>query len=98
MKAQLNELASLRSSDFWGPNAPKYVGGAIAGALWLYYTEGNMLYAGLGYFLYKRLVDPPRAAQAPPGAAAAGVAAAGGAAAAAVPAASSSTSSVRRRR
>ena len=35
------QLASLRSSDFGGPNAPKYVGGAIAGALWLYYTEGK---------------------------------------------------------
>lgn len=59
--AQLTELASLRLSDFWGPNSPKYVGGALLAAAWLYFTEGNVVIAGLGYYLYKRVVKDPQA-------------------------------------
>ena len=39
------------------------VGVAIAVGAWLYFTEGNMLYAGVAYMGYKRLY--PQAA--PPG-------------------------------
>jgi cation-transporting ATPase 13A1 len=63
-RAQLRELFALSLGDFWGPNATKYIGGALAGALWLYYTEGNMLLLGIAYFVYKRVAPPPAAAAA----------------------------------
>jgi len=62
-KSQLSELASLRLSDFWGPNAPKImVGGAVA-AIWLFFFEGNIILAIGGYWMYKRFTAPPAAAQ-----------------------------------
>jgi len=58
--AQLKELASLSLSDFWGPNSPKYLGGAVAAAAWLYYTEGNIVFAGIAYMAYKKMIKEPR--------------------------------------
>merc|ERR1719198_2877842 len=52
--SQIRELASLRLSDFWGPNAPKYIAGVALGAFWLIYTEGNMILAIAAYSMYSR--------------------------------------------
>merc|ERR1719198_352478 len=68
--AQMHESASLKLSDFWGPNSPKYVGMAVAAAAWLYYTEGNVVLAGIAYFAYKKLIKNPQDAAAAAAAAA----------------------------
>lgn len=62
--SQLREFAALRASDFWGPNSPKYVGGAILGTWWLVYTEGNMIYAIGAYYAYRKFFKPPDPAAA----------------------------------
>ena len=53
--AQLKELSELRAADFVSDKTPRNVGLAIAVGAWLYFTEGNMLYAGVAYMGYKRL-------------------------------------------
>lgn len=70
--AQLKELASLSLSDFWGPDSPKYALSALLAAAWLYYTEGNIVVAGIGYMVYKRMIKDPQDAAAAQQAAAAG--------------------------
>ena len=72
--SQIRELASLRFSDFWGPNSAKTLGQVALAGFWLYYTEGNMLVAGAGYWFYRSFKKKQEAAVA---------AAAGGGAAAA---------------
>merc|ERR1719502_229533 len=62
--AQMRELASLSLGDFWGPNSPKYVLTAAVAGAWLYYTEGNIVLAGLAYFAYKKFIKDPREAAA----------------------------------
>ena len=57
-KSQVDEIAALSIGDFWGPNSAKYCAAAIAGAAWLYYTEGNMLLLGMVYMLYRRTQTP----------------------------------------
>ena len=57
-------LASLCPSDFYGPNTSKYLAGAAIGSAWLYYTQGNIMVAGAGYYLYSRVVKKPAAQQA----------------------------------
>ena len=58
--AQLHELRSLSLADFWGPNSPRYVGGAALAGAWLYLTEGNLVLAGIAYFAYKKLIKEPQ--------------------------------------
>ena len=58
-KSQLNELASLSYRDFWGPNSPKYVGWAVMGGAWLYFTEGNIFWGAIAYYFYKKLYKDP---------------------------------------
>ena len=58
LEAQVDEIAALSIGDFWGPNSAKYCAAAIAGAAWLYYTEGNMLLLGMVYMLYRRTQTP----------------------------------------
>jgi cation-transporting ATPase 13A1 len=74
-RSQLREAASLSLSDFWGPNSAKYLAGGVAGAAWLYYTEGNMILAMAAYWSYTRATKRPEA-EAGAAAAAAGPAAA----------------------
>ena len=56
--SQMREAASLRLSDFYGPNTLKYLGGGLAAAAWLYLTEGNMILAIAAYMLYSRMKKP----------------------------------------
>ena len=65
-KSQVDEIAALSIGDFWGPNSAKYCAAAIAGAAWLYYTEGNMLLLGMVYMLYRRTQTPARTRPARP--------------------------------
>ena len=60
-RSQLREAATLTLSDFWGPNSAKYLAGGVAGAAWLYYTEGNMILAMAAYWIYTRATKPPEA-------------------------------------
>ena len=60
--AQLKELAELRAADFVSDKTPRNVGLALLVGAWLYFTEGNMLYAGVAYMFYKRMYPQP-----PPG-------------------------------
>ena len=57
--AQLQELASLRLSDFVSEKTPQRLGLALVVAAWLYFTEGNMIYAGLAYMAYRRMHNAP---------------------------------------
>ena len=57
-RRHVDEIAALSIGDFWGPNSAKYCAAAIAGAAWLYYTEGNMLLLGMVYMLYRRTQTP----------------------------------------
>ena len=77
--AQLKELASLRLGDFVTEKTPQRVAMLAAVGAWLYFTEGNLLFAGLAYWLYKR----SQAVATGGGQPAAAAAAAGGGAAAA---------------
>ena len=71
--AQLKELSELRPADFMSDKmTPRNLGLALAVGAWLYFTEGNMLYAGAAYMFYKRMqpAAPAPAGGAQPAAAA----------------------------
>ncbi len=65
-RAQLADIASLSTSDLWGPRSGPYLGYALAGLAWLYFTEGNMLVLGLAWLMRKRLWSAAPAADAAP--------------------------------
>ena len=71
--AQVAELASLRPSDFVSEKTPQRAGTLALAAAWLYFTEGNLVFLGVAYFLYNKMypkgLQPP--AQQPPPAGAA---------------------------
>ena len=70
-------VSELRVADFVGPKTPQRVGMALAVAAWLYFTEGNMIYAIGAYMAYKRMYPPTPADGAAAAGGAAGAAAGG---------------------
>jgi len=54
-RCQLDELASLSLSDFWGPNALRNLGIALGFIFWLFFLDGNVLLLFPAYFIYRKM-------------------------------------------
>merc|ERR1740124_1681077 len=59
--AQVAEIMALRLGDFFGDKTPQRAGMLALAAAWLYFTEGNLVFLGIAYFLYNKAeaLQPP---------------------------------------